>query len=102
VLREITSSDLSEVLEEEVIVKDFLSENCWISYVIFDDGDYTNQGVAKFRCGNSGWQYGGKIVLLDENDQAFSIVVNRLNRVIDLQRGDTVFLMPKQEYEIIF
>jgi len=102
VLREITSSDLSEVRQEEVIVKDFLTENCWISYVIFDDGDYTNQGMAKFRCSNSGWQYGGKIVLLDENDQAFSIIVNRLNRDIDLKRGDTIFLTPKREDEIIF
>jgi type II secretory pathway pseudopilin PulG len=101
-LREITSSDLSEVLEDEIIVEEYLTEDCWISYVLFDDGDYTTDGQAKFRAGHSGWQYGGKIVLLDNREQAYSIVVNRLNRAIELEEGDVEFLTPRREDEMFF
>ncbi len=101
-LREITSTDLSQVLDEEIIVDNNLSKNCWFAYVLFDDGDYTNQGQAKFRVGHSGWQFGGKIVLLDENDQPYSIIVNRLNRIIELKQGDVGFLTPKTPDEIAF
>ncbi|MHC4757832.1 MAG: hypothetical protein ACYTE8_04180, partial [Planctomycetota bacterium] len=62
----------------------------------------TSDGQAKFRAGNSGWQYGGKIVLLDNNEQAYSIVVNRLIRTIELKEGDVDFLTPKREDELFF
>jgi len=101
-LREITTPELSQVLEDEIIVEEYLSENCWIDYVIFDDGDYTSDGQAKFRAGSPGWQYGGKIVLLDNHNQAYSIVVNRLNRTIELKEGDVTFLAPKRIDEISF
>jgi len=102
VLREITSPDLSQVLEEEIIVKNDFSDNCRVAYVLFDDGDYTNEGRAKFRAGHSGWQYGGKIVLLDAEEQTYSVVVNRLNRIISLREGDVEFLVPKAQYEVPF
>ena len=101
-LREITSPDLSQVLEEEVIVEGGFSDNCWIAYVEFDDGEYTNEGQAKFRAGHSGWQYGGKIVLLDEDEQPYSVVVNRLNRIIALKEGDVGLLEPKAKEEVSF
>lgn len=101
-LREITSPELSEVLEEEIIVENDFSDNCKVAYVLFDDGDYTNQDRAKFRTGHSGWQYGGKIVLLDENEQPYSIVVNRINRIITLEKGDVELLLPKRQDEISF
>jgi prepilin-type N-terminal cleavage/methylation domain-containing protein len=101
-LREITSLDLSEILEEEIIVEGNLGDNCWIAYVEFDDGDYTNEGRAKFRAGHAGWQYGGKIVLLDENEQPYSVVVNRLDRIVKLKRGEAALLVPKAQSEIPF
>jgi type II secretory pathway pseudopilin PulG len=101
-LREITTPDLSEVLEDEIIIEEYLTENCWIEYVVFDDGEYTADGQAKFRAGHSGWQYGGKIVLLDDNNQAYSIVVNRLNRIIELKEGDVEFMTPKRTDEMFF
>jgi len=101
-LREITSPDLSQVLEEEVIVQNDLGENCRVIYIEFDDGDYINDGWAKFRAGHSGWQYGGKIVLLDEKEQPYSIVVNRLNRIISLKQGDVALLEPKAKEEMLF
>ena len=101
-LREITNPDLSQVFEEEIIVQDVFSENCRVAYVMFDDGDSTSEDRAKFRAGYSGWQYGGKIVLLDENEQPYSIVVNRLNRMITLEQGDVGLLEPKTKDEVPF
>jgi len=101
-LRQITSPDLSEVLEEEIIVVNDLSDLCRIAYVEFDDGDYTNDSRAKFRAGHAGWQYGGKIVLLDEDEQPYSVVVNRLNRIVELREGDVELLVPKAEDEVPF
>lgn len=101
-LREITNPDLSQVLEEEIIIEDFFSENCRVAYVMFDDGDTTSEDRAKFRAGHSGWEYGGKIVLLDENEQPYSIVVNRLNRMITLEQGDVGLLAPKTKDEVLF
>ncbi len=101
-LRQITSPDLSEVLEEEIIVENNFSDNCWVAYVEFDDGDYTNEGRAKFRAGHAGWQYGGKIVLLDRAGQPYSVVVNRINRIITLREGDVELLVPKAKNEVPF
>ena len=101
-LREITTADLTQVLEEEVIILNDLSSNCFIAYVIFDDGDYTNQDIAQFRVGPAGWQYGGKIVFLDSTDRAYSVIVNRLSRNIKLRDGDVEILMPKSPEEVPF
>ncbi len=101
-LREITTPDLSQVLEEEIIVEDYLSDNCRLDYVLFDDGEFTNEDRAKFRAGHSGWAYGGKIVLLDEKEQPYSIVVNRLNRIITLVEGDVELLRPKDKDDVPF
>ena len=101
-LRQITNPDLSEVLEEEIILENMLAGNCRVVYVEFDDGDYTYDGRAKFRAGQSGWAYGGKVVLLDENETAYSVVVNRLNRIVDLEEGNVELLLPKARDEVFF
>jgi len=102
VLREITSPDLSEVLEEEIIVENNFGDNCRVIYVLFDDGDYTNEGRAKFRAGHSGWQYGGKIALLDNNEQEYSVIVNRLSGIVELKKGYVGFLVPKFKDDVPF
>ena len=101
-LREITSTDLGQVLDEEIITENYFSENCRVAYVEFDDGDYTSDDRAKFRAGHSGWQYGGKIVLHDEDEKPYSIVVNRLNRTIVLKEGDVELLEPKAKDDVPF
>jgi hypothetical protein len=101
-LRQITSPDLSEVLEEEIIVDNEFGDNCWVGYVEFDDGEWVNEGRAWFRTGRCGWQYGGKIVLLDEDERLYSVVVNRLNRIITLKEGNVELLVTKAEHEISF
>jgi prepilin-type N-terminal cleavage/methylation domain-containing protein len=93
-LRQITTSDLSEVLDEEIIVNEKLNENCRVTYVEFDDGDYTYDGKAKFRAGHAGWAYGGKIILADEYDREYSIVVGRMNRIVTLENGNYQLLRP--------
>lgn len=101
-LREITSGDLSEVLEEEIITQGQFGSNCRLAYVEFDDGDYTNDERSKFRIGPAGWTYGGKIVFLDESEQAYAVVVNRLNPVIQLVVGDPPLMTPKGKDEVPF
>ena len=101
-LREITTPDLTEVLEEEIILQDRMSSNCRLVYVEFDDGVFTHEGRAKFRAGHTGWAYGGKIVLLDEKENPYSVMVDRLNRIITLKEGDIRLLEPKYSDDLIF
>lgn len=103
-LRMINSPDISETFEEDIIAKNSLNDNCQIAYVVFDDLMETDQQhqIAKFRAGHSGWQYGGKIVLLDKNGRPYSVVVNRLNRIVALQEGDVGILLPKTKDEMVF
>ncbi len=101
-LRQITNPDLSEVLEEEIILQADLSENCRVAYVQFDDAEYTNEGRAKFRAGRAGWAYGGKIVLFDKDEKPYSVMVNRLNRIVGLEPGDVMILEPRTKDELPF
>ncbi|MBN2456429.1 MAG: hypothetical protein JXB29_07855 [Sedimentisphaerales bacterium] len=103
-LREITTPELSEVLEEEVIVDNNFSGNCQVVYVLFDDLVETDEDhqMAKFRAGHAGWQNGGKILLLDEDEQPYTVVVNRINGLVRLEKGDVELLMPKTKDEVPF
>ena len=101
-LRQITSSDLSQILEEEIIVKNDFSDNCRVLYIEFDDGESISDGWAKFRAGHSGFQYGGKIVLLDAAEKEYSVVVSRLTPIVTLKEGDVELLVPKAKYEVPF
>jgi len=104
-LKHITGSEIyvdrPEETPGEIIARNNLSENCRFVYVWFDDGIDTNSR-AWFRVGPSGWQNGGKIVLVDEKDRPYSIVVNRINRIVALQEGDVEFLEPKPKNELPF
>jgi len=101
-LREITSPDLGEVLDEEVILENEFNENCRVAYVEFDDGEYTNEDRAKFRAGHAGWQYGGVIVFLDADERPHTVVVNRLNRMVVLREGEVGLMQPKAKDDVPF
>ncbi len=101
-LREITTPDLSQVLEEEIIAEGDFGENCRVSYVLFDDGEFSDQFRVKFRAGRTGWNFGGVIVLLDADEQPYSIVVNRLSNIVRLQPGEAEILAPKTSEEMPF
>ena len=101
-LREITSRDLlADVLEEEIIVEREFSSKCQVVYILFDDGVDSSEG-AMFRAGRAGWQAGGKIVFLDADDQAHSVVVDRLSGIVRLEAGDAELLVPVDESELGF
>jgi len=98
-LRQINSPDLSEILEDDIIQTGNFTDNCQLSYIQFDDSWRTDKDyeMAFFRAGRAGWQAGGKIVLLDSHGREHSIVINRLNRIIELKKGDVELLVPKDE-----
>lgn len=99
-LREITGSNLAEVYDEEIIVDGRFGDSCRVSYVEFDDGQYTNDGQAKFRVGHAGWMYAGKVVFLDENEQPHTVAFSRLTPIIQLIDGDPELMRPKSEREV--
>jgi prepilin-type N-terminal cleavage/methylation domain-containing protein len=85
----------------EIIVQNNLNENCRLVYVWFDDGIDTNT-KAWFRVGPSGWQNGGRIVLYDEKEQPYTVVVNRINRIVKLEEGNIELLEPIPKNELLF
>jgi Tfp pilus assembly protein FimT len=103
-LREITTGlvAVEDIKEEEIIQTDQFSERFQPVYVIFDDGDWTNNAPALFRVGKNGWQYGGKVVVADEDGNEYSIIINRLSRMVDFVEGDVEFLMPRSADEMGF
>jgi Tfp pilus assembly protein FimT len=103
-LREITTGlvAVEDIQEDEIIQTGQFSDRFQLSYVMFDDGTWTNDSPALFRVGKSGWQYGGKIVVIDENGKEYSIVINRLSRMIALVEGDTELLVPRTADEMGF
>jgi hypothetical protein len=103
-LREITTGLMAveDIPEEEIVQTGQFNDRFQLSYVMFDDGDWTNEAPALFRVGRSGWQYGGKIVVTDEDGVEYSIVINRLNRMIGLVAGDVEILMPRTADEMGF
>jgi prepilin-type N-terminal cleavage/methylation domain-containing protein len=101
-LREISSSNLAEVLEEEIISQEDFGTSCSVSYVLFDDGEFTSSDRAKFRASRTGWQNGGIIVLLDEDEQPWTIGIDRLSNIVSLQSGETQIVWPRSKDELPF
>jgi len=102
-LRELTTSDLAaEPLVEQTITEGVFTGSCRVAYVEFDDGTYTNEVKAKFRAGHAGWQYGGKVVFLDESEQKYAVIVNRVTPIIQLIEGDPPLMTPKTKEQVPF
>jgi Tfp pilus assembly protein FimT len=96
--REITSSDLAaDVLQEEIVRQHAFGRDVRIKYVQFDDGEVAAENQAKFRAGHAGWQYGGKIVLVDDENRDYTIMINRLSRTVELLNGDIELLKPMDD-----
>ena len=103
-LREITTSNLSDIFEDEIIKEANFSERCQLVYVLFDDLVETDEDyqMAIFRAGHSGWQNGGKIVFVDEDERPYTIIVNRINGTVTFHEGEIDILMPKRKNEVPF
>jgi type II secretory pathway pseudopilin PulG len=98
-LREISSGNLEDILQEEVIQERLFNKDVRVKYVKYDDmaNDVATEGQARFRAGHAGWQFGGKIVFVDNSGDAYSIVINRLNRTVAIVNGDVDFLQPQDD-----
>jgi len=103
-IRQIKNLDLDNVGEGEIIEETGFGKNCVAYGVIFDDLARTDaeHQRAKFRAGRAGWQYGGKIVLMDRNDKPYSVIVSRLSNIVELKNGDVEIALPKYETDIPF
>jgi prepilin-type N-terminal cleavage/methylation domain-containing protein len=102
-LRELTDTDLTALPSvEQTVTEGAFRGNCRISHVEFDDGTYTNEDKAKFRAGRAGWQYGGKVVFLDESEQPYAVIVNRVTPIVQLLEGDPPLMKPKTKEEVPF
>jgi len=105
-LRQFDSLSLDLIPDEEAIITTgYFSDECYLDWVLFDDFEYAVEESAyeaRFYAGHSGWQYGGKIVLLDVDGNPYSVVVNRLRRVITLQPGDVEILEPQYYEDVPF
>jgi hypothetical protein len=111
-LREISSGNLEEVYEEEIIDKTDLPELCYIYGFDFDDPEFDSEDsqldedtetlIARFRVGPAGWQCGGKILLQDRNNNFYSIMISTLSRVVKLEKGDIPVIQSKRKEEVPF
>lgn len=103
-LREITTGlvAVEDILAEEIIETGEFTEKFQPAYALFDDGEWTNSAPALFRVGRFGWQNGGKILLLDESGNEYTLVINRLNRMIELYEGDVEITAPRMSEEMGF
>lgn len=104
ILRKISSELTADILEDEIVEHEDFSEHCRVIYIQFDDGTDSDGDFqeAKFRAGHVGWQYGGKIVFQDDNENIYSVVVKRGNNVVDLVEGNVELLIPRSEDEMFF
>ena len=91
-LRQFDSLSLDVIPDEEAIITTgYFTGECYLDWILFDDFEYAIEETAfeaRFYAGHSGWQYGGKIVLLDADGNPYSVVVNRLSRLICFWPGD--------------
>ncbi|AQT69639.1 type II secretion system protein H [Anaerohalosphaera lusitana] len=114
-LREIPPEGMEKSLSENPIIKqvELTPSQAQFDYVYFDDGTdsrFPGPGrdatSATFLAGRAGWQNGGKIVLIDQDGNPWSIIVNRIGRNIELVEGDSeIFenvLKPRSRTELIF
>ena len=104
VLYEIKTSDpynFDILQEQEVVDMGFFDGIAFqLNYIEFDDGDYVDgseRDSALFVVTKNGWQFGGKIVLADENGQPWTVVINRLNTQVALEKEDVEILIPVQD-----
>jgi type II secretory pathway pseudopilin PulG len=109
-LRQFNQLDFEGIPEDEAVIKTgYFDPRFDIDYVLFDDGvdtRYPAEGVitneAKFLAGHGGWRSGGKVVLIDEDGQPWSIVIYRIGKPIELLPGDVPLLAPLPESEMPF
>jgi prepilin-type N-terminal cleavage/methylation domain-containing protein len=89
----------------EAIQKTFFSETVFLEFVEYDH--YTDEERAilaeqdtdyfRFVTGRSGWQAGGRIVLRDEDERPWTILIHRFAKPVELLEGDVLLWAPREE-----
>lgn len=107
ILREYASTDLETIPEDEAVIRTgYFTDKFQLDYVLFDDLDDTRDDEVvydvRFLAGRTGWQYGGKVVIRDENGNPWSIVISRIASPVRLVEGDASFLIPRGQNELYF
>jgi type II secretory pathway pseudopilin PulG len=109
-LRQFNQLDFEGIPEDEAILKTgYFDPRFDIDYVLYDDGIDTREprqgeitSAAIFFAGHGGWRNGGKVVLVDEDGQRWSIVIYRIGKPVELLPGDVSLLAPIPESEMPF
>lgn len=110
-LRQFKTTDLLTMPDEEAIIdKGYFSNAMTLDYVQYDDLEDTREkdqeGVsvteARFLAGKSGWQFGGKVVLVDEHGNPWSILIHRFAKPVELLEGDADMYLPQSPEQVPF
>lgn len=119
-LREFKSIDLETMDPEKAIIKvGYLSDSLFLDYVMYDDEESVSieelEGAAepeaalleaRFLAGHSGWQFGGKVVLLDGDGYPWTLVIHRYARPAELFEGDwdleELGMLPRDKQDVPF
>ncbi|MHC4855452.1 MAG: pilus assembly FimT family protein [Planctomycetota bacterium] len=111
VLREYKSLDLAAMDPEEAILQTgYFSKDLTIDYVVYDDlddtRDWDNVSEARFLAGQAGWQYGGIVILLDDDGMPWTLVIHRFARPVELFEGewnlDSLGMLPQDKENVPF
>lgn len=106
-LREFKSLDLQTMDPDEAIIQTgYFSEALTLDYVLYDDLEDTRNAEdvteARFLVGKSGWQYGGKVVLLDDDGLPWTIVIHRFAKPVELIQGEADIYLPQDSTNVPF
>jgi hypothetical protein len=109
-LRQSNQLDFEGIPDDEAILKTgYFDPRFDIDYVLYDDGIDTRNPregemttASIFFAGHGGWRSGGKVVLVDEDGQPWSIMIYRIGKPVELIQGDVPILAPIPEEQMPF
>lgn len=102
-MRQFSTLDKDLIMETEpIIASGYFTDDFQLDFVQYDDGTDTRtfdiDQMEYFRiwlmAGHSGWQKGAKVVVRDRDGNPYSIVINRMSKVIVLKPGEVDMLAP--------
>jgi type II secretory pathway pseudopilin PulG len=95
--------------EDAIINSGYFSDRFVLDYVLYDDGMDTRTPAegkttteAVLIAGRGGWQYGGKVVLRDEDGKPWSILFYRIGKSVELVPGDVDILLVQDAKDMRF
>jgi hypothetical protein len=99
------SENFETLRDEDIMDIVYLSQDCQLYYVQFDDSEETidataETGRAFFVAGRAGWDYGGKVVFFDNEGMLHSILIHRLGN--NIQMYDYDVMIPEPVFNLPF